>query len=104
MFVLQQNVPENPRQPGPDTTKMPLYPHSILKRPTDFPPVPFNLDEDDRELLDNASLDVILPNRDNLDDFADFESPTSKPGMYKIIAKSSNQTVTLKNNFYRFFC
>ena len=61
---------------------MPLFPQSILKKPTEFPPVPFNLDEkvvvsEDDE--DNESLDIILPNRD-LNDFADFDRPTAKPG------------------------
>ena len=31
---------------------MPLYPHSILKKPSEFPPVPFNLDEEIEELED----------------------------------------------------
>ena len=61
---------------------MPLFPQSILKKPTEFPPVPFNLDEkvvvSDED--DNESLDIILPNRD-LNDFADFDRPTAKPGM-----------------------
>ncbi len=49
---------------------MPLYPHSILKKkPTEFPPVPFDLDlDEDRTVggyqidsIDNSSLDVIFP-------------------------------------------
>ena len=58
---------------------MPLYPQSILKKPTDFPPVPFNLDEKVIE-DDNESLDIVLPKSD-LNDFADFDRPTAKPGM-----------------------
>ena len=69
--------------------EMPLYPQSILKKPTEFPPTPFNLEE---ELLiaaaavaheenedDNESLDVVLPNRD-LHDFGDFDRPVAQPG------------------------
>ena len=82
---------------------MPLYPHSILKKPSEFPPVPFNLDEEIEELEDiiaargdhdvddggggagddddNESLDILLPNRD-LNDFSDFDRPATKPGQY----------------------
>ena len=82
---------------------MPLYPHSILKKPSEFPPVPFNLDEEIEDLEDiiaagecvddgerdgdddNESLDIILPNRD-LNDFSDFDQPVDfdrpKPGQY----------------------
>lgn len=66
---------------------MPLYPQSILKKPTEFPPVPFNLDEDDRASgdldNDNDSLDIILPKQSLLrDDFADFDRPRAKPGKH----------------------
>lgn len=71
---------------------MPLYPHSILKKPSEFPPVPFNLEDEDQEedgeavddLLDeadNESLDIILPKRD-LNDFSDFDRPATKPGQF----------------------
>ena len=59
---------------------MPLYPHSILKKPSEFPPVPFNIDEEDDE-ADNESLDILLPNRD-LNDFSDFDRPATKPGQF----------------------
>ena len=60
--------------------EMPLYPHSILKKPSEFPPVPFNIDEEDDE-ADNESLDILLPNRD-LNDFSDFDRPATKPGQF----------------------
>ena len=65
--------------------KMPLYPHSILKKPSEFPPVPFDIEDNISEEImiedDNDSLDVILPNRD-LNDFSDFDRPTAKPGKF----------------------
>ena len=64
--------------------KMPLYPQSILKKPSEFPPVPFDLEIDSHEDIledDNDSLDVILPNRD-LNDFSEFDRPVAKPGMF----------------------
>ena len=66
--------------------KMPLYPHSILKKPSEFPPVPFDLEDNLEDIMieedDNDSLDVILPNRD-LNDFSDFDRPTAKPGKHQ---------------------
>ena len=73
---------------------MPLYPHSILKKPTEFPPVPFDLDDNISEEImiedDNDSLDVILPNRD-LNDFSDFDRPTAKPGKISFSNREKNQ-------------
>ena len=88
---------------------MPLYPHSILKKPSEFPPVPFNLDEEIEELEDiiaargdhdvddggggagddddNESLDILLPNRD-LNDFSDFDRPATKPGQCIHLSKN----------------
>ena len=66
--------------------EMPLYPQSILKKPQEFPPVPFSLDLTPSHLTekviedDNESLDIVLPNRD-LNDFDNFDQPTTKPGM-----------------------
>ena len=62
---------------------MPLYPQSILKKPSEFPPVPFDLEDSHEDILedDNDSLDVILPNRD-LNDFSEFDRPVAKPGKF----------------------
>ena len=62
---------------------MPLYPQSILKKPSEFPPVPFDLEDSNEDILedDNDSLDVILPNRD-LNDFSEFDRPVAKPGKF----------------------
>jgi hypothetical protein len=61
--------------------EMPLYPQSILKKPQEFPPVPFSLDLTEKVIEDdNESLDIVLPNRD-LNDFDNFDQPTTKPGM-----------------------
>ena len=63
---------------------MPLYPQSILKKPSEFPPVPFNVLEETSEELedDNESLDIILPSGQHnlVDDFNDFDRPITKPG------------------------
>ena len=60
--------------------EMPLYPQSILKKPQEFPPVPFSLDLTEKVIEDdNESLDIVLPNRD-LNDFDNFDRPSAKPG------------------------
>lgn len=60
--------------------EMPLYPQSILKKPQEFPPVPFSLDLTEKAIEDdNESLDIVLPNRD-LNDFDNFDRPSAKPG------------------------
>ena len=80
VFFFQKNPPSRKNSSAKsEKTEMPLYPQSILKKPTDFPPVPFNLDEKVIE-DDNESLDIVLSKSD-LNDFADFDRPTAKPGM-----------------------
>ena len=87
IFDLQQthDQEEVVVQSKHQSEKMPLYPHSILKKPSEFPPVPFDIEDNISEEImiedDNDSLDVILPNRD-LNDFSDFDRPTAKPGKF----------------------
>lgn len=95
IFDLQQtHQAEVDVQSKHQSEKMPLYPHSILKKPTEFPPVPFDLDDNISEEImiedDNDSLDVILPNRD-LNDFSDFDRPTAKPGKISFSNREKNQ-------------
>lgn len=83
---------------------MPLYPQSILKKPTEFPPVPFNLDDNDHlDIDDNDSLDIILPKASLLrDEFADFDRPRTKPGTIadREHRKWIEKAVPLTNNPY----
>ena len=63
--------------------EMPLYPQSILKKPQEFPPVPFSLDLTEKVIEDdNESLDIVLPNRD-LNYLAGFDRPSVRNCYYK---------------------
>lgn len=98
------NNQQGPHQPE----EMPLYPHSILKRPSEFPPLPFDMNEDEDEtysLRQNDSLDVILPNgtsRQQAMEFSEFDRPFAKPGTIadREHRKWIEEAVPLQNNPY----
>ncbi len=85
---------------------MPLYPQSILKKPTEFPPVPFSLyeeDKDSKEDSDNQSLDIVLPQkRDMHREFEEFDRPSARPGTIadREHRKWIEKAVPLTNNPY----